>query len=82
MIKNLIRFFGLKGSWKWACRQMDKGSIIYRTTDSGNAKYRLDTKEQRRICWHYTDNPNKNDIWPNASVFLSDFDCVTWAIWK
>ena len=81
MIKNIIRFFGLKGSWKWACKQLDKGEIIYVPTTTVSCKYKLDTEAQRRICWHFTHKPKVNDIWENANIFLRDFECIKWDVW-
>lgn len=78
----IVKFFGLKGSWKWACKQMLCGKIVYRKTDTGSAKYKLDTENQGRICWHFTSNPISSDIWETAYIFLSDFNCTDWEIWK
>ena len=78
MIKWIIRFFGLKGSWSWACRQMDKGFIVYRTTDTGSAKYRLDCEGQRRIEWAFTYDVTNTTVWEDAKIFLSDFECTEW----
>ena len=42
-IKNtLIRFFGLKGSWSWAKRQMKKGKIIRAKHWTGSMKIKID----------------------------------------
>lgn len=79
-MKWLIRFFGLKGSWRWACRQMQKGNTVYRTTDSGAAKYRLDDEYQARIEWSFTDSLI-GAKWENANIFLKDFECISWAKW-
>ena len=81
MIKWFIRFFGLKGSWRWACRQLDKGYIVYRTTDTGAAKYKLDNEGQRRIQWVFAHNSD-NAEWKNANIFLADFECTDWAVWN
>jgi len=81
MIKWIIRVFGLRGSWRWACKQMDNGYIVYRTTDTGAAKYKLDSENQRRIQWAFTRSPD-DASWKNANIFLSDFECTDWEIWK
>ena len=81
MIKSVVRILGLKGSWKWACRQMDKGFIVHRTTDTGSAKYRLDPENQRRIVWAFTVDPSASHNWKTANIFLDDFETVCWAIW-
>lgn len=77
---SIIRFFGLPGSWKWACRQMEKGRIVRRSTDTGTAKYRLDLEAQRRIVWSYKSNPPNDSEWETAYIFLRDFECVKWVI--
>ena len=80
MKKRLIRFFGLPGSWKWACRQLDKGLIVRRSTDSGEAKYKLDRENQRRIQWSFRRLPDDTQ-WEDANIFLSDFECTDWVVW-
>jgi len=80
-MKNwLIRFFGFTGSWKWACKQMDKGLII-RPRNAVSTKYRLDQENQRRIQWAHTHNDDETTEWSNAFIFLSDFENIRWAIW-
>lgn len=81
MTKFLIRFLGLPGSWTWACRQMDKGKIVYRTTDTGAAKYRLDFEDNRRIICAFVRGTPRRDNWMSAYIFLSDFECTAWAVW-
>ena len=80
MAKWIIRFLGLKGSWHWACKQMDKGHIVYRTTDAGAAKYKLDNENQRRIQWTFARYGTEKAIWKNANIFLYDFECINWAV--
>jgi len=79
--RKIKTFLGLKGSWGWACRQMDKGLMVYRTTDTGAAKYRTDGEGQRRIQWEHTCNLETHNNWTNAYIFLSDFECTEWAVW-
>jgi len=85
-MNRLKRYFittlGLRGSWTWACRQMDKGEIIHQTTITGACKYRLDFEGNRRIQWAFVPQlPAKAD-WSNAYIFLADFDRVDYAVWK
>jgi hypothetical protein len=75
------RLLNLHGSWKWACKQMDNGYIIQRLTDSGQAKYKLDHEDQRRIMWTFERNPGITTDWDNAYIFLSDFEYTNWAKW-
>lgn len=78
MIRKIVTFFGLPGSWKWACRQMEKGHTVRRSTDTGQAKYRLDDEGQRRIVWTFKRAPEERGDWENAFIFLSDFECTKW----
>lgn len=81
MASFFIRLFGLRGSWSWACRQMRNGDIVYRTTDSGAAKYKLDPEGQERITWCFRRTGITPDCWISANIFLKDFKCTAWAIW-
>lgn len=48
MIAYVKIFLGLKGTWFWACRRMQEGSIIYRLRDSGVVSFTYD-KGRRKI---------------------------------
>lgn len=76
----LKRILGLRGSWSWACRKLDKGLVICRSTDTGQAKYRLDWEGQRRIMVAYVLEVCLDTEWENAFIFLSDFECTSWAV--
>ena len=79
----VVRVLGLKGSWRWACRQMRRGLTVYRTTDTGCARYRLSRDEQKRITWTFVRGRNVNGIcWDNAFMFLADFECACWTVWR
>lgn len=78
----VTRFLGLRGSWKWACRQLDKGHTVRRSTDTGACKYRLDPEGQRRIEWAFSRKPDRDSDWESACVFLADFESVDWEIDK
>jgi len=82
MIRYLKGTLGLKGSWKWACKMMDKGHIVRRSTDTGAAHYKLDHEDQRRIVWCFSWTPHLIlwSDWDNANIFLSDFECTDWEI--
>ncbi len=81
-IKWIRRTFGLRGSWRWACKQMERGYIVRRATDTGAAKYRLDLEGQRRIQWAYTRTPEAaKQEWNTAYVFLSYFESLAWEVW-
>lgn len=86
-MKNIYKWIviklGLKGSWSWACRQMDKGYIVKKNGITGTVKYKLDHENQRRILWTFVRNPvNKTGAeWDNANIFLSDFESTDWRVW-
>jgi hypothetical protein len=69
----IVRFFGLKGSWKWACRQMDKGEEVRFKGASGCVRYRLDPENQRRLQWWF-------GKWENAFFFLSYQEGTDWEL--
>lgn len=74
----IIRFFGLKGSWKWACKQMERGEWVRPAHATGSVKYRIDNETQGRIVWTFKREPIGNKDWGNANIFLSDFDATDW----
>ena len=76
----IIRIFGLKGSWKWACNKMLQGCIVRRSTDTGAAHYKLDNTNNQLIKWAYTHSPFIEKRWDNANIFLSDFTCTKWVV--
>lgn len=49
MRKIIIRAFGLKGSWKWAKKQMLKGKVVRCKHWSGALKLRIDDPENRLL---------------------------------
>ncbi len=81
MVRLLIRLLGLKGSWKWACEQMEKGYMVRRKTDTGTCKYRLDREHQRRIEYTWALDPQPGD-WVSAYIFFYDFEYTEWEIFK
>lgn len=83
MIKFLIRLFGLKGSWKWAVRQMLKGKIVRPASATGSVKYRFSTDKQNRIQYTFQHGMHSKDfVWENANIFNNDFLTTDWAIYK
>jgi len=81
MFKWIIKFFGLRGSWAWACRQMEKGKVVRPASATGTVRYKLDNENQGRILWsfpHRKDPLGKKEKWENANIFLSDFSSTDW----
>jgi len=75
----LKQFLGLKGSWKWACRQMAAGYIVKPKNITGVVKYKVDTEGQRRILFTFSKVISKSTKWENAIIFLSDFE-IEWEL--
>ena len=80
IVGGLITLLGLKGSWSWAVRQMDKGYIVYRTTDTGACKYRFSLDGYKRIQNSFHRDPIDAN-WKNANIFLSTFEATSYDIW-
>ena len=75
MIKVIKRLLGLKGSWKWALKQMINGKIIRPSSATGTVKYRFSVDKQNRIEWTFD---RKDYRWNNANIFYSDFIRTDW----
>ena len=76
---NIKQFLGLKGSWKWACKQMDAGYIVKPKNITGAVKYKLDDEGQRRILWSFANQITYIMVWKSANIFLSDFE-IEWEL--
>jgi len=81
MLSFIIRVLGLKGSFMWACRQMEKGRIVKPKNIPGAVKYRFDTEGQTRIQYAFT-HSLKNAEWENANIFMKDVLSVNWELWN
>lgn len=81
MKRMIISSLGLKGSWKWAIRQMKKDCIIYLKDATGTVRYRFSRDGQFRIQWTFDGNDNFTPDWSNAYIFLSDLQENKWAMW-
>lgn len=80
MIAFLKIFFGCKGTWFWACRQMMEGSTVYRLRDSGTVRFSYDAgirKIKAIISWpSYEEKPDmRQKEWGISmeDVFATDF---------
>lgn len=78
MKKWIIKTFGLRGSWRWACKQMERGKLVRPNHATGAVKYKLDCENQRRILWTFRRNPQTEKDWESANIFLSDFEATDW----
>lgn len=80
----IIRILRMRGSWTWACQQMQAGHIVYKTSDPCRTKYRLDTEVIGRILWAYEmsmDSPADRK-WKCSNIYDGDYKCTAWAIWE
>ena len=75
----LVRLLGLRGSWTWACRQMDRGAIVRPRSATGSVRYKLDSEEQRRLLWTFNRYPARYD-WEDAKFFLSRQESTDWEV--
>lgn len=84
MKKAIIKFFGLKGSWSWAKKQMLNGKIVRCKHWSGTLKLRIDSKENTLLqCSFQRFNKqmlNRNQIWETSNHHLSFEDFVDYEV--
>ena len=87
-MKNwIIRTFGLKGSWKWAKKQMLNGKVVNCKHWSGALKLRVQSPSNTLLenCfWRDNKKPeNGTPLWETSNHFLSyedftDYQVVEW----
>lgn len=71
---SFIRFFGLKGSWKWASKQMRNGNIVRCKHWAGTLMLKIDNNENTLLkCSFSTELPYK---WETSNCFL-DYELYT-----
>lgn len=76
---KLIRFFGLKGSWSWAKKQLLKGEIVRCKHWSGALKYRVTDQGMIEMHFGRTENHSK---WERANHFLSYKNFIDYEVFK
>ncbi len=84
-MKHIIRTFGLKGSWKWAKKQMLNGKIVRCSHWSGALKLRIDSKENKLLQANFTNTPMYKGfrLWEISNWHISyedftDFEVFEW----
>lgn len=76
---QLRRFFGLRGSFAWACRQMLLGRVVRPASASGSIKFRFDTEGQHRLQWSF-ERAHSPAKWENAFFFYADMLATDWIV--
>ncbi len=82
LVSWVTRKFSLHGSWVWACKQMEGGEIIYRTSSESSAKYRANDDVARQITWCFVRKLSEQSKWRAADIYLSDMECTSWDVWE
>ena len=71
----IIRTFGLKGSWKWAKKQMMNGKIVRCKHWSGTLKLKIDSKENTLLKSTFNKtqelHSHQQFIWETSNHFLN-----------
>lgn len=75
-MKNwFIKTFGLKGSWKWAKKQMMQGKMVRGKSWSGTLKLRIESPENTLLQCNFTrtniQNENSRPLWETSNHFLA-----------
>lgn len=77
-------FLGCRGTWFWACRQMQEGKAVYRLRDSGVVYFTYDKGRRKIMANIHWDTPSSKGIidavkeWGISmeDVFATDFMLV------
>jgi len=81
-IKNTIsNTLGLRGTWKWALRQMEAGRIVRPASALGTIKYKLDNPQNQRIVWDFSDNKEDSN-WSSSNIFLKTLKRTDWEVFE
>lgn len=86
MKKYLIRTLGLKGSWKWAKKQMMKGKMVRCKHWAGSLKLRIDNSDNTLLqaCfWRKKENiENGCKLWETSNHFLNYEDFTDYEVFE
>ena len=79
MITFLKIFLGCKGTWFWACRQMQEGKTLYRLRDSGVVYFTYDNGRRKIKAMLDWDGKEPESEWGISmeDVFTTDFMLLT-----
>jgi len=81
ILSPIIRLFGIRGSWAWAIRKMNKGKIVSRKNTSGVVKYKLSTDGNKRLLCDFSTR-EEDAAWGDANLYVSDMESTDWRIFK
>lgn len=70
MKKWIIKTFGLKGSWKWAKKQMMNGKIVRCKHWHGSLKLSIDDPQNTLLMNTFAHFPQNSD-WESSTHFLN-----------
>lgn len=83
---TIIRTFGLKGSWKWAKKQMLKGKIVRCKHWHGALKLKIDSKENTMLLFNFTNTPiiqhDGESLWNPAIHHLAYEDYTDYTVFE
>ena len=86
MRKWIIRTFGLKGSWKWAKKQMMNGKVVRCKHWSGALKLRIESPANPLLLSIYTRKPKlllkNNRLWEVHHHHISYEDFTDYEIFE
>lgn len=70
LIDRIKILFALKGTWKWAKKQMRKGKIIRGKHYTGTLKYKIDDSENQLLLCDFSRN-EENCKWETSNWHLN-----------
>jgi len=70
--------FGLKGSWKWAVRQMKKGKIV-KPEQSRHMRYKFEDGDPEKAKWYST---TREPIWRDTKFLYCKGENKYWLVHK
>jgi hypothetical protein len=82
----IIRMFGLKGSWKWAKKQMLQGKIVRCKHWSGSLKLKIESKDNPLLQANFTRTPKtiheSDKLWETSNWHISYEDYTDYEVFE
>ena len=86
MKKWIIKTFGLKGSWKWAKKQMMNGEIVRCEHWAGSLKLKIDSPEITLLQFNFTTHQKtlhvEDKLWETANHHLSYEEFTDYVVFR